>query len=521
MKKILLALVIVLMAILVTTGCQKKAEAAPVGGGEITVEIFDRGTDGGRSLAYDNAWTNWIKEKVKAELNLDVTYIPVGRWSENTDIVNLMASQSAPDLCYTYAGDMVANFRDQGGILDLAPYIDQYLPDLKRLLGADPAITGKDFIYRQQDKNTGAIYSIQSARVALAQRNIFIRKDWLDALRLPMPTTIQQFYTTLVAFRDRANELPGNVGSRVVPYGQNNDARWGLRDLIRNYIQQLSDRERWVNSIHERDVMMPGFKEGVREMNKWYNERLIYQDFPLMTTADDFYNQMKSGVVGAFSQNWDLPYRADYNINAELARNIPGAEFVPLDLNLNNREMMDKAGLHIFIPSFSKNPIGALQYLNWLAKPENYGFLQIGREGVNHIMVNGVPSVQPTQANDPWIQNSTQNIDMTMPLNGVQRGSDELNARVLALSYGSVPSEKIVDAYAISVRNARAGVVYQVTTTVNQYSQTLQDKADALLAQAIRATPAQFDSVFDTGYQDWLQSGAQEVYNERNSLWPR
>ena len=520
MRKILLGLVIVLMAILVVTGCAKK-ETAPTGEGALTVEIFDRGTDGGRSLAYDNAWTDWVKAKVKADLNIDVTFVPVGRWSENTDIVNLMASQSAPDLCYTYAGDMVNNFRDQGGVLNLAPYIDQYLPDLKRLLGPDPAITGKDFIYRQQNQQTGAVYSIQASRVALAQRNIFIRQDWLTALRLPMPRSITEFYNTLVAFRDRANELPGNVGSRVVPYGQNDDARWGLRDLIRNYIQQLNDRDRWVYNIHDRDVMMPGFKDGVREMNKWYNERLIYQDFPLMNTADDFYNQMKSGVVGAFSQNWDLPYRPDYNINAELVRNVPGASFVPVDLNLNNREMMDKAGLFIFIPSFSKNPIGALQYLNWLAKFENYNFLQIGTEGVNHTIVNGVPNVTATAPNHPWIQNSAQNIDMTMPLNGVQMGSDELNARILALSYGSVPPQTIVDAYAISVRNARAGVVYQAVTTINQYSQTLQDKADALLAQAIRATPAQFDNVFDTAYQDWLRSGAQEVHDERARLNPR
>ena len=519
MKKILLALVIVLMTITLVTGCQKK-ETAPTGEGALTVEIFDRGTDGGRSLAYDNAWTDWVKAKVKTDLNIDVTFVPVGRWSENTDIVNLMASQSAPDLCYTYAGDMISNFRDQGGILNLAPYIEQYLPDLKRLLGADPALSGKDFIYRNQDQNTGHVYSIMSARVALAQRNIFIRQDWLTALGLPMPTTIQEFYNTLVAFRDRARELPGNIGTRVVPYGQNSDARWGLRDLIRNFIQPMSDRDRWVYSIHERDVMMPGFKEGVREMNKWYNERLIYQDFPLMTTADDFYNQMKSGVVGSFSQNWDLPYRTDYNINAELARNIPGAVFVPVDLNLNNREMMDKAGLHMFIPSFSKNIIGALKYLNWLAKFENYNFLQIGTQGVNHTIVNGVPSINAMPANHPWFQNSAQNIDMTMPLNGVELGNQELNSRVLALGYGSAPPDQIVNAYAISVKNARAGVVHQVTTTVVQYSQVLQDKGDALLAQAIRATPAQFDSVYDTAYRDWVSSGAQEVYNERARLYP-
>jgi len=40
------------------------------------------------------------------------------------------------------------------------------------------------------------------------------------------------------------------------------------------------------------------------------------------------------------------------------------------------------------------------------------------------------------------------------------------------------------------------------------------------MAQSIRATPAQFDSVYDAAYRDWLASGAQEVLNERGSLWP-
>jgi len=512
MRKLIWALAVLLTAMaLIATGCKKEPAT-------LTVEIFDRGTDGGRSLANDNEWTNWIKTKVKADLNIDVTFIPVGRWSETTDIVNLMASTSAPDLCYTYAGDMISSFRDQGGILDLAPFIDQYLPDLKKLLGEDPVYTGKDFIYRNADPATGRIYSIPSYRVALAQRNIFIRKDWLDTLGLPLPTNITEFYNALVAFRDRD---PGNVGrNRVVPFGQNSDARWGLANLIHNSINpNMSERDRWVNSVHERYIMMPGYKEGVRLMNQWYNERLIYQDFPLMTTADDFYNQMKSGVVGAFCQNWDLPYRQDYKINEELAGNVGArAEFVPIDI-VQNKDMMDKVGLQIFIPSFTKNHVAALQYLNWLAKPENYHFLQVGQEGVNHQLVNGIPNILTRPAGDPWFQNSSQNIDYTMPMNGVEMGSPELNARVLALSYGNTPPDVIVNAYMVSTRNARAAAVYQATTTINQYAQTLQDKADQLLAQAIRGPTRDFDRVWDAGIQDWLASGGQEVLNERNSLY--
>ena len=530
MKRIITALVILLMTatmVFAGGGSQSSSAAAPTltSNGKLLVEMFDRGTDGGRTLAYDNAWTDWIKAKVKRELNIDVTFQAVGRWSENTDIVNMMAGRSAPDLCYTYNGLMIDNFRDYGGILNLAPYIDSYLPDLKKLLGEDPVYPGKDFIKRDDiyTGGTGAVYKIASARVALAMRNIFIRKDWLDKLGRAVPKSISEFHDVLVAFRDRD---PGGVGAnRVIPYFQGSDARWGLADFIANSITKgMSDRDIWINQVAgqagERSVNMPGFKEGVRVMNQWYNEKLIYQDFPLQTVAEDGNNILKSGVAGAFGGNWDLPFRTDYNINAELARNVPGASFVAVDLNLSGKAKLDKVGLYMFVPTYSKSQKEALQYLNWLAKFENFNYLQIGEQGRNHNLVNGFPQI--IASTDPkWIQNSTQNIDITMPLNGVYLGSDEQNARVLALSYQGTPADTIVSAYNTSVKDARAAIVHPAVLKVTQYTQTLEDKADALIAQAIRAPTAQFDATWDTGYRDWMASGAQEVLNERTSQWPK
>jgi len=527
MKRIVVALVILMMAVGLAFGgggSQPTLASTNV----VTVEVFDRGSDGGRSKAHDNAWTDWIKAKVKKDLGIDVIFQPVGRWTENTDIVNLMTSLSAPDLCYSYNVPIINNFRDLGGLLDLSPFIDKYLPDMKKLLGGDTSIPGQDLIYRDKMPD-GKIYSIPNYVVNTPQTNIYMRKDWLDKLGLAVPKTTKEFHDALVAFRTRATELPGNVtAARVVPFGVNSDARWGFRPIIYAYFDpKLSEKDLWIYNVTDRPISIPGFKEGVRLINQWYNDGLIYRDFPLMTTSDDFTNQIKSGVVGAFAQDYQFPYRTDYNIAVELARNVPGATYIPVDCiqapdGVNRKYVSDKAGLRIFIPIFSKNQEAALKYLNWLCKKENYTYLQIGELGRNHTLENGVPKGLARPSGDPWFMNSSNNIDYTMPMNGVEMGNPDLNARVLSLNFAGTPPETIIAAVNMSIKNGRAfPVVSGVRTTKDgQFGATLMDKADALLAQSIRAPVAQFDSVWDAGYRDWLSSGGQAVIDERRAVYP-
>jgi len=523
MKRALLILVILLMAsasLFAGGDKESSSSGAPV---KITVEIYDRGSDGGRTNPANNAWTNWIHDKVLRDLNIDVTFVPVGRWSETTDIVNLLASNSAPDLCYTYNRDMLDQFGPQGGILDLAPYVKKFLPDMIKLLGTDPALGG-DLIWRDQKPDTKKMYSVTNYVTYLPRKNIFIRKDWLDKLGLPLPKTTKEFHDALVAFRDKD---PGNVGrNNVVPFGQDSDARWGFSPIIYTYFtNKKGGRDEWINFFTDTPIGMPGYKEGVRVINQWYNEGLIYKDFPLMKVPTDFWNLLKSGRVGAFGGNWDLPFRTDNRINEDLARNVPGAKFVPVDAiegpdKSYFKEISDKPGMRIFIPASSKNPEAALRYLNWLCKFENFNYLQIGNPGVNHDLVDGIPKAKG--ATGQWIMNSANNIDYTMPINGIELLNAEKNVRVIAFNYGNTPPADIINAYNISVNKGKAPTVRVATETkLPLVSQTLRDKAEALLAQAIIAPTADFDRVWDAGYRDWLASGAQDVINERSTLWKK
>ncbi|GHT94111.1 hypothetical protein FACS1894141_0140 [Spirochaetia bacterium] len=527
MKKIVLAALcfaITASVVFANGGSQQGGSSgAPV---TITVEIFDRGTDGGKTDPTNNKWTAWIKEKILKDENIIVNFVAVPRWTEDSSLVNLFAAGTPPDVAYTYSGDNIQSWADQGGILDLSPYIDTTLKDLKAFLGPDKALPGKDFIRRNIDMSTGKIFSIPAKRMNVAQRTIFIRKDWLDILGLPLPTTTQQYYDALVAFKNNASKLGV---SKVIPFTMTGDrVDWTAGNLMEPFINpNLSDKERWINTIAERSFNVDGYKEGVRFLNKMYNDGLIDPDFPLYA-GSDLDNILKSGVVGSWSGDWDTIYREPNGVFTDLRKNFPTANIVPIDPiqssdGITHKGAYDAAGINFFIPAQAKNPDAALRYLNWLAKYENYHFIQTGPEGITHSIVDGIVKVDASAAKDPtWIMNSNQNIDYTLMMNGLFLETEEASIRALAAGY-SWPAELITQAYNMALTNARPGMVVKTSsplTVAGPLTQTLVDKSPAFFATAIRATPAQFDAVYDAALKDWLASGGQAVIDERRAKYP-
>ncbi len=517
MKGRILSLVLVVaMMLMLVPGAFAAGDAALPEYSEITVEIFDRGNVGGTDPT-NNYYTEWIKKKVLEELNIGVTFVAVSRWEETPQLNNLMAAQTAPDISFTYSADLITNYHTQGGILNLTPYIEEFLPDLKAFLGPDLALPGRDFIYRDQIQATGETFSIPARRMNVAQNGTFIRKDWLDKLGLEIPKTTQEFVDALRAFKEKD---PGNVGKeKVIPFTMTNDVRWRASTLLDSFIDpELSDKDRWINSVADRNFLQPGYKEGFRLLNQLYNEGLIDPEFALYTDDTGSDNLIKSGVVGAFIHNWDQAYRETPGLLRDLLVNVPDAQIVPCDPFVNAagktaKGLYDAAGLKFFIPAFSKNPEGALRYANWLAKFENRYYLQTGDEGVTHEIINGVPKTKTVEGEK--IMNSSQNIDYTFIMNGLDVGDPDKYAQALAYSY-SVDPQLIMDAYNYAMKDGRPSIVVPVPIlSAGPVNETLVEKGKTLMAQSVTAKPEEFDSVWDAGIADWLASGAQEVRDER------
>ena len=492
----------------------------------ITVEIYDRGNDGG-SDPENNDYTRWIQQQMLEKHNVEVKFQKVPRWTEVDDINNLLAVGTAPDVCVTYSYPTVQTYADMGGVIDLAPYLEQYKDELPNLWNW----LGEANLYWDNDPETGNVWAVEAKLANMNRILTFIRQDWLDTLGLEAPTTKEEFHDVLVAFKDNADTLLGADADKIVPYSVSYDVGWRAGTLIESFLDpEMTDKEYYINGFDDRKLTQNGTKEAVRLLNQWYNEGLMWNDFAIYssgdTTEDDM---MKAGYVGAFSHNWDYPFRnGEDSIDANLKRLVgPEAGYVAID------PFEDKNGTHtkwlagpvdrkVFFPSTNDEPLASLLYLDFISEPETIEYLQIGEAGVTHEDVeDGAVSI--IAATGDAIQNSGMNIDYTITCNGLHLTTDEKTAKSLAYTYAGIDPAVVQAADAIAKTDTRIGVNVQTGNIEAEagVGDVLSSKRDQIYDLAVSASVEDFDSVWDSGISDYLSSGGQAIMDERAAAWEK
>lgn len=131
---------------------------------------------------------------------VDITFLhpPTGGQDEQFNL--LVADGDLPDVMeyhwQNYPGGPEKAISD-GVIVSLNDIIDQYCPNLKAYLDANPEIARQ---CRTDDGNYYAFPFIRGNKELRVTMGLFIRQDWLDELGLEIPTTIDEWHTVLTAF---------------------------------------------------------------------------------------------------------------------------------------------------------------------------------------------------------------------------------------------------------------------------------------------------------------------------------
>lgn len=509
----------VLVAALLTTtfaGCGKKDEKSsakatttnetfqPV---TLKVEVFDRGVQGQTPPA-DNYWTKWIKEQTKKELNIDLEFVAVPRSEEEPKLTTLMAAGTPPDVVFTYSTALTSNFYKNGGLTDLAPSLDKYGKDLKTFLTDNVLQVAQD----------GKVqYAIPAKRVNAAMFGAFIRQDWLDKLNLPLPKTTEEWYNDMKLFKEKN---PGNV-SQVIPVSLDQDIENGAKLLFYSFVKKMTDEQFYEN----KSWFLDGYKDGVRFLNKMYNEGLIAPEFALDKDGSQARSQGARGLIGFSFGNYDQVFRPTSSTN-EMMKAIPGSKWTPVDCFTNPsygnktwKPAYDQAGMRVMVPKASEKRVdAAIRYLNWMCKNDVLNFLQTGEEGVHkNTNADGLPVMK--QVDGEKKINSTQNLDYTLIVNGLEFGNKDKNVKAMSLNYPGFEKD-----YIIAYNNAMKDSFVEPTVPVpcdadSKYGSTLTTKSKEMYAKLITCKPSDFDKVWDAQISEYLKAGGQEILDGRKKAW--
>ncbi len=254
-----------------------------------------------------NAYVKWLEEKTNIDLSFDV--IPEDGAAEKLGLI--LASDDYPDV-FLSVGISDANITKYGIeeklFLPLNDLIEKHGNNIKKLFEAFPGARGR---MTQLD---GEIYSLPDVNICYhcgLRQKYWINSEWLNKLGLEKPTTTEEFYNVLVAFRD--NDPNGNGEKDELPMIANYDDGWhtnsdsfvmnaftyyplNLRKAITSGAEGFGlylDNGKVVSCLND----AAGMKAGLSFVNKLVSEGLFYEGSFSQNTAADMI-QGEGGLVG-------------------------------------------------------------------------------------------------------------------------------------------------------------------------------------------------------------------------------
>ncbi len=483
----------------------------------LTVEMYDRSIAGFN--VEDCYQLHYIQENFGDPNHIKVEWVPVSRWEEGPILNTKLAGGTAPDICMTYGGDLVQQYIDMGGITPLDSLLDKYGKDLKNFLGE--AVLQ----YGQFDAGSGMEqYCLPARRIITAAQTNYIRKDWLEKLNMEVPTNVEELYAYLKAAK--ANNLGG---AQTVPYSSDlysADPFYGWTFQMDAFIDYSKvTEEDWV-AAHELHYTLPGAKEAIRWMNKFFNEGLVSDYFGIENKDQTKANRV-NGYEGFWVGNWDAAWRMEDSYQIDLEKNVPGASWIacdpfkPTDEN-KPHETYTAAGQYIFIPATvsEEKAIAAIKYLNWMCKPESLYALQNGVKGHNYTTVDsdGIPT-DLKNINDTEDAYKLHAADGAPICNGFFYGSDTLNFKASANAYPGY-ADVVTDSLQISTQLGYEPISFTKNIQARtDYGSTVISKEAELLVQAVTCATDKFDKVWDEYLNALLASGGQQIIDEQRAAY--
>lgn len=252
----------------------------------------------------------WQEFEKRTGVKINFEVVPSSQYTTYLQ-TRLAAANQLPDIMRI---DDPVKYAMDGLILPLEDLINQYAPDIVQLF--------KDYpdIYKSQRAPDGHNYFISDAMYQFTTPFWkMIRKDWLDKLNLAVPTTIDDYYACLTAFKEK--DPNGNGKADEVPYagpkGLNDFGQFGSAWGLHLYYSAGFSADSQGKIQYE--YMDPRVKELFMWVSKMYKEGLIDQEFLLHNDKQDQIDAMVSNNLVGSTYGWSPSWSNKYENNLKKA----------------------------------------------------------------------------------------------------------------------------------------------------------------------------------------------------------
>lgn len=328
------------------------------------------------TYVFDDNWP--IYKKAAEYTNISLHGTASNASTESEQLFNTMlTSNPLPDIIH---GDTkyLNKAGADGAMIPLQDLINEYAPHIKAALDENPDIMAQA---AAADGNLYCLPNIQDP--SGPAMGWFIRQDWLDKLGLPVPTTVDELYNTLKAFREQ--DPNGNGKKDEVPYF---DRHQGVTKLVPLWNTNDSDYSAYSTySINGKGEVFctaatEGYKTAMKELAKWYAEGLIDQELFTRTNSRE---TLFGDNVGGMVTDW---FASTSSFNDKLADSVPGfnlAAIAPVK-NVNgelrnefSRGLVSTVGWGI--SKDNKYPAETIKYFDFFFTDEGRRLCNAGVEG--------------------------------------------------------------------------------------------------------------------------------------------
>lgn len=327
-----------------------------------------------------------LHKRLEEMTNVKVEYEAVPSSAKNERKSTIFAGGEYPDTMSAslLTDTEVVTYGAQGVFIPLENLIEEYAPNLRKILEENPDMVNKltapdGHIYSLPMINYRSVWP--SADTYVADQLLF-NKEWLANVGMEAPTTIDEFYEVLKAFRD--GDPNGNGVKDEIPFtfihkgwGEGLKSMFGMFGFVDNTDHIMIKDGKVVSTANTEE-----YKEAIKFFNKLYTEGLI---------DPECFSHDKQAYIAKCAQTptivGSLITYAGYN---EFGLERVKAEFVAVEplKGANGGQLWGKeeSGFwrnRLVITSAAKNPEVIMRWADNLYDPEISVQVTYGPYGIN------------------------------------------------------------------------------------------------------------------------------------------